>query len=97
MKKRQFQKNQKKKEFGFVVKVNIAEELKQDSIAHLIKDYFTLDNIRNKEMFKYDKEKDKILVSKKCLNHILKLTGAEFLEHNFDYELVDEIKVLKGE
>ena len=37
MKKRQFQKNQKKKEFGFIVKVNIAEELKQDSIAHLIR------------------------------------------------------------
>lgn len=77
----------------FAVKVNIADELKEDSIAHLIKDYFTLDTIRNKELFKWDSEENKLLISKKCINHLLKICEAEPLEHEYNIEIVDEIKI----
>lgn len=92
MKKRQKKKLNKNKEIMFALKIDLFKELKEDSIDHLVKDYFTMDNIRNKELFKYDKESKKILVSKKSLNHILKLCGSTLLEHEYDFELVDEIK-----
>lgn len=95
MNKRQKKKINKNKELMFMLKVDISKEMREDSIAHLVKDYFTMDNVRNREMFKSDKEKNKILVSKKALNHILKLCESELLESNFDFEFVDEIKIFK--
>ena len=96
MKKRQKKKLNKNKEIMFALKVDLFKELKEDSIAHLVKDYFTMNNVRNMELFKYDKDSKKILVSKKALNHILKLCGSTLLEHEYDFELVDEIKILKN-
>ena len=94
MNKRQKLKKKKREYVDFAYKIDIASKMKEDSIAHLIKSYFELDSIHNKELFKYDDNAKKILVSKKALNHLLKLCGAELLEHNFDFELVDDIKVL---
>lgn len=96
MKKRQKKKLNKNKEVMVALKVDLFREIKEDSIAHLVKDYFTMDSVRNMELFKYDKGSKKILVSKKALNHILKLCGSALLEHEFDFELVDEIKILKN-
>lgn len=95
MNKRQKKKINKNKELMFMLKVDISKEIREDSIAHLVKDYFTMDNVRNSELFKYDREKGKMLVSRKALNHILKLCELEPLEMNFDFEFVDEIKIFK--
>ena len=95
MNKRQRLKKKKREYVDFAYKIDIASEMKGDSIAHLVKSYFELDSIHNKELFKYNENTKKILVSKKALNHLLRLCGAELLEHNFDFELVDEIKVLE--
>ena len=97
MNKRQKLKKKKNEYVNFAYKIDIASEMKKDSIAHLVKEYFTIDNIHNKELFFYNEETKKILVSKKALNHILRLCGAELLEHNFDFELVPELNVLKKE
>ncbi len=94
MNKRQRNKLKKREYASYIYKVDIAREIKEDSIAYLVKSYFELDSIHNKELFEYDDDTKKILVSKKALNHLLKLCGAELLEHNFDFELVDDIKVL---
>jgi len=94
MNKRQRLKKKKKEYVAFAYKIDIASEMKEDSIAHLVKSYFTMGNIHNNEMFYYNKETQKILVSKKALNHLLRLCDSELLEHNFDFELVPEINVL---
>ena len=94
MNKRQQLKKKKKECVTFAYKIDIASEMKEDSIAHLVKSYFTIDNIHNKEMFCYNKETQKILVSKKALSHLLRLCDSELLEQNFDFELVPEINVL---
>ena len=91
MNKRQKMKNDKKRYLTMAFKIDIAEEMKRDSVAHLIKSYFTIGEIHNKEMFKYNRETGKVLVSKKALNHILKMSGCAFLDRNFDFEFVDEI------
>lgn len=96
MKKRQKKKLNKNKEVMVVLKIDLFKELKEDSIAHLVKDYFTMNNVRNMELFKYDKDSKKILVSKRALNHILKLCGSALLEHEYDFQLVDEIKILEN-
>ncbi len=99
MNKRQQLKKKKKEYVKFAYKIDIASEMKEDSIAHLVKSYFTMDNIHNKELFYYNEETQKILVSKKALNHLLRLCGSELLEHNFDFEIVPELNILesKGE
>ena len=94
MNKRQKNKLKKREYASYIYEIDIASKIKEDSIAYLVKSYFELDSIHNKELFKYDDDTKKILVSKKALNHLLKLCGAELLEHNFDFELVDDIKVL---
>lgn len=94
MNKRQQLKKKKKEYVTFAYKIDIANEMKEDSIAHLVKSYFTMGNIHNEEMFYYNKETQKVLVSKKALNHLLRLCDSELLEHNFDFELVPEINVL---
>ena len=100
MNKTQQLKKKKREYVTFAYKINIANEMKEDSIAHLVKSYFELESIHQKELFFYNKEAKKILVSKKALNYLLKLCGSELLEHNFDFELVPELNILndnKGE
>lgn len=76
-------------------KIDIAEEMKKDSIAHLVKSYFTMDETHCREMFKY--KTGKLLVSKKALNHLLKVCGCEFLNNDYDFEFVDEINPFEKE
>lgn len=94
MNKRQQKKRNKSQWALFIDKNAWYNEMKEDSVAHLVKSYFETGCIHNKELFEYDKETSKILVSKKALNHLLKLCGSALIEHNYDFELVDEIKVL---
>ena len=100
MNKRQQLKKKKREYVTFAYKIDIANEMKEDSIAHLVKSYFTMGEIHQGELFYYNKQTKKILVSKKALNHLLKLCGSELLEHNFDFELVPELNIFddnKGE
>ncbi len=97
MNKRQLQKRNKTQWALFIEKNAWYNEMKEDSVAHLIKSYFTLGTIRNLELFRTNIENKKILVSKKALNHILRLCENELLEQNFDFELVEEIKIIKEE
>ncbi len=96
MNKRQQLKKKKREYVTFAYKIDIAREMKEDSIAHLVKSYFTMGNIHNDEMFCYNKETKKILVSKKALNHLLRLCSSELLEQNFDFELVPELNIFKN-
>ena len=78
----------------FAVKVNIADELKEDSIAHKIKNYFELDSIQNKMLFKWDKEKKKLLISKKHIMYLISLCNDVETLKSYDMEIVDEINPL---
>lgn len=90
--KRKIEKNNYNK---FAMKICVSEELKQDSIAHLVKSYFEFDNIHNRELF--DFKDNKILVSKKALKHIINICDSLLLESNVDFEFVDSLKVIKNE
>ena len=94
MNKRQQLKKKKKEYVTFAYKIDIANEMKEDSIAHLVKSYFTTGNIHQNELFYYNEETQKILVSKKALNHLLRLCDSALLEQNIDFELVPEINIL---
>ena len=96
MNKRQQLKKKKREYITFAYKIDIESEMKEDSIAHLVKSYFTLNTIHNKEIFYYNEKTKKILISKKALNHLLKLCSAELLEQNFDFELVPELNILES-
>lgn len=78
----------------FAVKVNIADELKEDNIAHKIKNYFELDSIQNKMLFKWDKEKKKLLISKKHIMYLISLCNDVETLKDYDMEIVDEINPL---
>lgn len=95
MNKGQRLKKVKKENNTFILKTQISKELQEDSIAHLVKSYFTIGNIHNSELVKYDKERKKILISKKALNHLFRICDSELLEQDFDMELVSEINVIK--
>ena len=86
-------KKKKKEMIDYIVKINLSEEMKEDSIAHLVKQYFTYGTVRCLELFDCQNGDGKILVSKKALNHILKICEFEFLEDNCDFEFVEELKI----
>lgn len=96
MNKRQKLKKKKRDYVTFAYKIDIASEMKEDSIAHLVKSYFTTDTIHCKELFYYNNETQKLLVSEKALNHLLRLCDSSLLEHNFTFELVPELNIFKG-
>lgn len=93
MNKRQQKKRNKTQWALFIDKNAWYNEIKEDSVAHLVKSYFEVGCIHNKELFEYDKKSKKIKVSKKALNHLLRVCESDLLEHEYDFELVDEIKV----
>ena len=94
MNKRIKNKKSKNEMVKFAVKVNIADELKEDSIAHKIKNYFELDSIQNKMLFKWDKEKKKLLISKKHIMYLISLCNDVETLNDYDMEIVDEINPL---
>ena len=94
MSKRIKNKKLKNEMVKFAVKVNIADELKEDSIAHKIKNYFELDSIQNKMLFKWDKEKKKLLISKKHIMYLISLCNDVETLKDYDMEIVDEINPL---
>lgn len=93
--------NSLKKQVDKCVKIGVSlqccEECKQDSIAHEIKSYFEIDNINQRLLFKYDHEKEKLLISKKVLHHLLTLCNSVEITKNYDMELVEENDIwMKG-
>ena len=91
MKKRLKRKVERKKEAMFCVKVNIAEELKQDSIAQKIKSYFEPQTITNMMLFKYNEETKKVSVSKRQLIYLLSLCNDIEQLKEYDFEIVENI------
>ena len=89
MNKRQLQKKKKLDYVKFACKINISEEIKQDSIAHKIKSYFECGTITNKMLFKWDNEKKKVLVSRKHLIYLLSLCNDAETLRNYDMEIVE--------
>lgn len=88
-------KKKKKEMIDYIVKINLSEEMKEDSIAHLVKQYFTYGTARCAELFDCQNGNGKILVSKKALNHILKICDCELLEDDYDFEFVEQISIKK--
>lgn len=96
MNSRQQRKKKKVQYEKFAFKVDIASEMKEDSIAHKIKSYFELDTIQNKLLFKYDRESKKLLLSKKHIMYLLSLCNDVETLKNYNMELVDEIDIFGG-
>ena len=95
MNKRQKLKKKKQEYASFYYKIDIANEIKNDSIAHKIKSYFELDTIQNKLLFKYDFDKSKLLISKKHIIYLLSLCNDAETTQNYDMEIVDEINIFE--
>ena len=77
------------------LKADLSKELKEDSIAHKIKNYFELGTYQNSMLFKYDEESKKLLVSKAQLEYLLSLCNDAECQANYDMEIVDEIKIIE--
>ena len=97
MNKRQKLKKKKRDYVGFVYKIDIAKEMREDSIAHLVKSYFTVGTVHNDELFKYDNVTGKLLVSEKALNYLIKLCDSGLLEKDYDFKLVPELRIFNDE
>ena len=94
MNKRQKLKKKKREYVTFAYKIDIAREMKEDSIAHKIKSYFELDTLQNKMLFKWDKDKKKLLISKKHIMYLISLCNDVETLKSYDMEIVDEINPL---
>ena len=97
MKKRIKKKINDREKIKFMIKLDIFKELKEDSVAHKIKDYFTLGTIENKMMFEWDNEHKYLLVSKKSLMYILTLCNSAERIKNYNMKLVKDNKWERGE
>ena len=97
MNKRQKNKQNKRDLVNFALKINISDELKQDSIAHKIKSYFELDTITNNMMFKWDNENKKLLVSRKIVMYLLSLCNDVELNNDYNMEIVEKIDIFNKE
>lgn len=92
--KKQFQRRiADKVKFGIDVKD--CKKCKEDSIAHKIKSYFDQENITNHMLFKYDKDRKKLLVSKHQLIYLLSLCNDIEILKDYDMEIVDKIDIFK--
>ena len=95
MSKRQKLKKKKGEYAAFAYKIDIASELKKDSIAHLIKSFFELDTIENRMLFKWDEKNKKILISKRHIIYLLSLCNSIETLQNYDMEIVDNADFLQ--
>lgn len=62
-----------------------------DSIAHRIKRHFERGTIENHSLMKYDRERKILLISKKQLNHLTKLSCSCETRTEYEFELIAEI------
>lgn len=87
-----------KKDFSDKLKLGLyvqnCDKCRQDSIAHEIKHHFEYEYVQNKLLFKWDEKGEKMLISKKQLNHIIRLCNSMETVRDYDFELIDEIKIL---
>ena len=97
MNRRQKLKKKKRDYVAFAYKIDIAKEMREDSIAHLVKSYFTVGTLHNNELFKYDNVTGKLLVSEKALNYLIKLCDSSLLEKDYDFKLVPELRIFSNE
>ena len=88
-------KKKKQDELKYIMKVDIGEELRKDSIAHKIKNYFEVGTIQNSMLFKYDEKKDEILVSKEILMYLLSLENDIEKLKSYKMKIVDKIELFK--
>ena len=88
-----------KKKWRNAVKVGLSitqcDRCKSDSIAHKIKSYFDSDTITNHMLFKWDKERNKLLVSKHQLIYLLSLCNDIENLRDYEMEIVDKIDIFK--
>lgn len=89
MNKRQKNKKRKVQYATFAFKLDIAHEMKEDSIAHKIKSYFELNTIQNKLLFNYDRKNKKFLISKKHVMYLLSLCNDVETMKDYDMEIVE--------
>ena len=86
-----------KKDIQSYVKMGVCvqdcNKCKQDSIAHEIKHHFEREYVQNLLLFKYDINTNKMLVSKKQLNHLIRLCNTMEIRNDYDFEFVEEIKL----
>lgn len=94
MNKRIKKKKSKELEANFIAKICISKELKEDSIAHKIKNYFELGTLQQKMLFKWDSKQEKLFVSKKTLMYLLSLCNDVEQNRNYEMEIIDKIDVL---
>lgn len=97
MNKRQKQKKEKRDWIKFYYKIDIANEIKDDSIAHKIKSYFEIDTLQNRLLFKYDFDRKKLLISKKHIMYLLSLCNDIETLTDYDMEIVDKNDILMQE
>lgn len=88
-------KKKKQDELKYIMKVDIGEELRKDSIAHKIKNYFEVGTIQNSMLFKYDEKKDEVLVSKEILMYLLSLENDIEKLKSYKMKIVDKIELFK--
>lgn len=88
-------KKKKKDELKYTLKVCIWEELRKDSIAHKIKNYFEVGTIQNSMLFKYDEKKDEVLVSKEILMYLLSLENDIEKLKSYKMKIVEKIELFK--
>ena len=88
-------KKKKQDELKYIMKVDIGEELRKDSIAHKIKNYFEVGTIQNSMLFKYDEKKDEVLVSKEILIYLLSLENDIEKLKSYKMKIVDKIELFK--
>jgi len=72
------------------------KQCKEDSKAHEIASHFELFSLNNKLLLKCERDKtNKILVSTKQLNHLIRLGNSSEVMNEYEFEFVDEIDIFE--
>ncbi len=89
--KRIISKFKKKKSTSLEIGVNVHDcaECMRDSIAHEIKAHFDPMCVQSNLLIKWDKDKQKMLVSKTQLNHLIQLMTPN--GKTYDFEFIDTL------
>lgn len=90
--KKQFKKSMQSY-FKMGICVQDCNKCKQDSLAYEIKHHFEREYVQNLLLFKYDVNTNKMKVSKKQLNHLIRLCNTMEIRNDYDFEFVEEIKI----
>ena len=92
MNKRIKKKMSTREQAEFIKKICISKELQEDSIAHKIKNYFELDTLQQKMLFKWDSENKELLISRRCIMYLLTLCNDAEQFRNYKMKIVDDIE-----